>query len=292
MHDMLYYQRSGRMGALGLPLMLGMGIGAAALLGIPYAYAVHYCPLIYINFLITLAFGFAIGIAVNVAARHGKVRNLGMLMLAGLISGAVGEYVSWVGYVHAVAKSPTWPWSPSELQEYITLINEQGVWSIKSSTPTGYVLGAVWLAEAAIVIGAAVWWPRSSIGGTPFNERTGTWADQIVSHGPFLLKNKLHALTSRLEAGDTAAINELAPAPAGAATFHQCVITSCADDEEFTLLSLDSVTRTTDKKGKEEAKNRSVLRHLFISGAMRKAIEAKAKEPVVATAEKPAVEST
>lgn len=71
MHDMLYYQRSGRMGALGLPLMLGMGIGAAALLGIPYAYAVHYCPLIYINFLITLAFGFAIGIAVNVAAHGG-----------------------------------------------------------------------------------------------------------------------------------------------------------------------------------------------------------------------------
>ena len=60
MHDMLYYQRSGRMGALGLPLMFGFGMGTAALLAVPYAYAVHYCPLIYISFLITLFFGFAI----------------------------------------------------------------------------------------------------------------------------------------------------------------------------------------------------------------------------------------
>lgn len=289
MHDMLYYQRSGRMGMLGLPLMLGFGMGTAALLAVPYAYAVHYCPLIYFSFLITLVFGFAIGIAVNVAARHGKVRNLGILMIAAFLSGLVAEYVAWVGYVHAVAKEPVWAWAPSELQTYMEAINAKGMWSIKHSTPTGYVLGAVWLVEAAMITGAAVWFPWSTIGSIPFNEQTGTWADKKVTYGPFLLKNELHTLTSRLEAGDTTAVNELAPAPSGATSFHQCVITSCPDDDEFTLLSLEALTLSTDKKGKVEAKNRTVLRHLFVTAAMRKAIEAKAAEPTITATETPPV---
>ncbi len=298
MHDMLYYQRSGRMGALGLPLMLGFGIGVGALLGIPYAYAVNFCPLIYINFLITMAFGFAIGTAVNIGARTGKVRNLGMVMLAGLISGVAAEYVAWVGYVHAVSKVGVWAWSPGELQVYIELINAQGIWSIKNSTPTGYVLGAVWLVEAGILVGMAVWLPRSGISSAPFNEQTGTWADTTTSYGPFRLKGELHALTSRLEAGDTAAINELEPAPASASSFHQCVITSCAGDDQFTLLSLDAINRTYDDKGKEQLTNRSLLKYLFITPAMRKAIEAKAAEPVKvaemanAAAEKAVTEAT
>lgn len=302
MHDMLYYQRSGRMGALGLPLMLGFGVGSGALLGVPYAYAVHYCPLLYINFLITMAFGFVIGMAVNIGARQGKVRNLGMVMLAGLISGLAAEYVSWVGYVHAVTKDSTWAWSPSELQSYIEVINAQGVWSIKSSTPTGYVLGAVWLVEAGILAGMAVWLPRSGIGSAPFNEQTGTWADTTTTYGPFRLKGELHTLTSRLEAGDTAAINELEPAPASASSFHQCVITSCADDDQFTLLSLEAISRSFDDKGKEQLTNRTLLKHLFVTPSMRKAIEAKAVEPmaaepiatvpIAAAPEKPAGEST
>jgi hypothetical protein len=288
MHDMLYYQRSGRMGALGLPLMLGFGVGMGALLGVPYAYAVHYCPLIYINLFITMAFGFAIGMAVNVGARTGKVRNLGMVMLAGLISGLAGEYVSWVGYVHAVVKNSGWVWSPAELQAYIEVINAQGVWSIKSSTPTGYVLGAAWLVEAGIVVGMAVWLPRSGIGSIPFNEQTGTWADIVTAYGPFRLTGELHALTSRLEAGDTAAINELELAPASASSFHQCVITSCVDDDQFTLLSLEAISRAFDDKGKEQLTKRTLLKHLFITPAMRKAIEAKAVAPVATAPTAPA----
>ena len=110
--------------------------------------------------------------------------------------------------------------------------------------------------------------------------------------GPFRLAGDLHTLTSRLEAGDVSAVNELAPALPAATSYHQCKITSCADDPEFTLLSLEAVSRTTDNKGKEQVTTRTRLRHLFITPAMRKAIEAKAAEPVAPAAAKPAVEST
>lgn len=300
MHDLLYYRRSGRMGPLGLPLMLGFGVGLGALLGIPYAYAVHYCPLIYINFLITMAFGFILGMGINVAARIGKVRNLGMILIAGLVGGLAAEYVAWVGYVHAVAQNSVWAWSPGELQTFIEVINAQGVWSIKKSTPTGWVLGAVWLIEVGIIVGTAMWLPKSLIGNTPFNEQTGAWADQETLVGPFRLTGDLHTLTSRLEAGDISAVNELAPALPATTSYHQCRITSCPDDPEFTLLSLEAVSRTTDNKGKEQVTTRTLIRHLFITSAMRKAIEAKAAErpaptvaePTASAAVKPSVEPT
>ena len=116
-------------------------------------------------------------------------------------------------------------------------------------------------------------------------------AAELLSRYDFkaLLENELHTLTSRLEAGDTTAVNELATAPSGATSFHQCVITSCPDDDEFTLLSLEALSLSTDKKGKVEAKNRTVLRHLFVTAAMRKAIEAKAAAPTLTATETPLV---
>ena len=109
-------------------------------------------------------------------------------------------------------------------------------------------------------------------------------------------------LNQHIVSGDTAAINELEPALASASSFHQCVITSCADDDQFTLLSLEAISRSIDDKGKEQLTNRTLLKHLFVTPSMRKAIEAKAIEPkaieavaatpIAAAPDKPANEST
>ena len=57
------YKHSGRSGALGVPLALVAGLAAACLLGAGYAFAVNWIPFIYINFFVTLGFGFAVGFA-------------------------------------------------------------------------------------------------------------------------------------------------------------------------------------------------------------------------------------
>lgn len=280
MDELLYYRRSGRMGAMGLPLMLALGVGTGVLLGIPYGYAVHYCPLIYITFLITGAFGGAIGIAVNIAGRMGKVRNMPMLMLAALIGGLAGYYVAWVGYVHSVSTQSVWAWSPNELYEYVQTINERGIWSIKRSKPTGLILSAVWLVEAGVIVTCAILIPRSQIGSTPFNEQTDTWVDNETTYGPFALQGETRDFTERLERGDSAAIANLTRVPDGTPIFYQCVVHSGGEGDAFTLLSLDSVTRTKGKGGKEETTNRSVFRHMFISATLHQALIAKAAQAI------------
>ncbi len=291
MQDMLYYQRSGRMGAMGLPLMLILGIGTAALLGIPYAYAVHYCPLIYVTFLITAAYGGAIGVAVNIAGRQGKVRNLPLLMLGGLLAGLAGYYVAWVGYVHSVTTSSVWAWSPNELYEYIQAINEKGIWSIKRSKPTGMVLSAVWLVEAGVIATCAMMVPRSLIGSTPFNEQADAWVDNVTTYGPFALEGEARDFTERLEHGDSGAMAKLTRIPEGASTFYQCLVHSGAEGDSFTLLSLESVIRTTGKGGKDETANRTIFRHLFISATLHQALITKAAQ-ALPTAEQSTPPST
>lgn len=292
MHDTLYYRHSGRIGSLGLPLMLGFGLGGGLLLGIPYAYAVNLCPLVYINLLITIAFGVAIGMGVNIGARRGLVRNLPLLLVGGILSGLMAEYVAWVGYVHAVAKEDVWPWSPGDLYQYMQIINEHGIWSIHNSTPTGIGLAIIWLMEVAIIVGMATYLPFTTIGRTPFNEHNDSWAETVSTLGPFRMNNSDRTFVGRLEAGDVAAIADLTPAPGSANSFYQCLITTCPGDDKFILLSVESVTRSTDKDGKVQVTNRSILRHLFITDNMRKAIEAKAAEPVNPGGPKPAVEKT
>src|SRR3954471_17908676 len=52
-----YYRHSGKVTIHGLLVAAIVGLPAAVLLGIAYGYADIYCPIIYLNILLTLGFG-------------------------------------------------------------------------------------------------------------------------------------------------------------------------------------------------------------------------------------------
>ncbi|AWM33131.1 hypothetical protein [Hymenobacter nivis] len=56
-------------------------------------------------------------------------------------------------------------------------INETGTWSLKSTTPSGLVLWAIWLIEATIIVGGA-YLMAAAQAQEPFSEATGAWADE------------------------------------------------------------------------------------------------------------------
>ena len=56
-----YYQESGIIGAQGILLLSLAGILTTGILGVIYAYAVFYIPFIYLNVILTVLFGLAIG---------------------------------------------------------------------------------------------------------------------------------------------------------------------------------------------------------------------------------------
>ena len=279
MGDLNYHQRSGRMGPLAVPLLLVAALGTGLLLGVPYGYADHYCPLIYFSFIITIVYGTAVGVAVNYAGILGKVRNLPVLLFAATLAAAIADYVGWVGYIHAVSSDGAWPWSPDELLTWVQQINEKGIWSLRGWTPTGLVLWGIWAVEFGIIASMAIYIVRTEVGTLPFNERTGTWAKAKSTYGPYAPNLPQADLVARLEHGDTSLVAGLAPASTTDAIYHQYTVRSCPEDEDFATLSVDLVTKTTDKKGKSETKTRALVKHLLIGPTLRKAFIERAQRP-------------
>ncbi len=70
-----FYRHSGRVTPASIFLALILGSIAAAILGVLYAIAINYIPVIQINFVITCIFGAAVGLTVNYLAYIGKMRN-------------------------------------------------------------------------------------------------------------------------------------------------------------------------------------------------------------------------
>jgi hypothetical protein len=271
MGDLNYHQRSGRMGPLAVPLLLIAALGTGLLLGVPYGYADHYCPLLYFSFIITIVYGTAVGLAVNYAGIAGKVRNVPVLLFAATLAAAIADYVGWVGYIHAVSTDGAWAWSPDELLSWIQQIAEKGLWSIHGSTPTGIALYGIWAAEFGIIAAMAIYIVRTEVGTLPFNERTGTWAKTKATYGPFAPGLPQADLVSRLEHGDTALVSGLVSASSADAAYHEYVVRSCPEDEDFATLSVTLVTKTTGKNGKVETKKRALIKHLLIGPTLRKA---------------------
>src|SRR5476651_2594131 len=199
MNQDLYYRRSTGFTISGLLLMAIAGLGIAGVLGIPYGYAIYYCPLIYVKFIITASYAAMIGVVVSGAGRVGKVRNLPLILLIALASGVCGEYMAWVGYFHALAS--LWLWTPEQLFNAILVLNEKGAWTLRGSTPTGIVLWLVWAVEFGVIAWFSCQLPYGTIGSTPFNDQANAWAERKEEFGPFALTADAEDVTHRFEAG-------------------------------------------------------------------------------------------
>src|SRR5215472_15573104 len=92
-----FYSHSGKFGVQGPIAAVAIGAIAAFPLGLAYSYLINWIPFIYLNFFITLGYGFLFGFITRQLLKFGKVRNN---LVALLSSGAVGLlawYGSWNG---------------------------------------------------------------------------------------------------------------------------------------------------------------------------------------------------
>lgn len=89
-----FYKHSGTVPVAGAIQTAFAGLGTAITLAWAYSYAIVWIPIVYINFLLTLGFGAAIGFLIVRAAKAGRIRSSSVPALIGLISGLAGLYVA------------------------------------------------------------------------------------------------------------------------------------------------------------------------------------------------------
>ncbi len=269
-----YYRHSGRFGILGLVYMLMFGAVGALVLGLVYAYADDYIPLVYLNLLLVVAYGCGVGACVHFGAKFGKVRNSQLLLLGGFIAGLMAEYTNWVWWVFAYSKQEVLVYMPSDLWEVIQEVNEQGAWSVFGNTPTGIELWAYWGLEALVIVGgstAIAWLTLSSL---PFCETCGRWADSKDTLSPLDAIAEPQKFKARLEARDYEAVKSLHKVPAGAAAYSEVVLQKCPACAESNFLTIQAVTVTVDKKGKANRRTANVLQNLILSADAYRGIKA------------------
>ncbi|QSH42179.1 hypothetical protein P0136_04145 [Lentisphaerota bacterium ZTH] len=204
-----YYRHSGEAGLFGLFCIIAGGVTVVALLGALYGFIIHWVPSVYISFFIILGYAVGVGAAIASAGYLGKVRNMQLLIISGVLLGIFAVYLGWVSWIYASPVSNAIIWRSGELFKVIKFLGEQGAWSIFGWTPKGIVLYTVWGIEAALIMAGAVLVPWYVLNNIPFCEYCRKWIRHNVPLKILRLPEKQAALKTAFEAGDFSVLEQL-----------------------------------------------------------------------------------
>lgn len=191
-----YYEPSGKFSPMAFAYLVLTSVVVLPILSAIYAYLIWYIPIIYLNLLVVVGFGFAVAIATRLLiVRLGKVRNYGLAVIFSIIASLVAYYLQWVVWADLAANAGEVYGNsrigisvsnvrieellyllanPQDLFALIGEINQYGTWAIKSNTVSGGFLTAVWVIEFLIIIVIGFLGSVSSA-KEPFSEINNEW---------------------------------------------------------------------------------------------------------------------
>jgi hypothetical protein len=270
----MYYKHSGHFSVIGLLVGAAIGSAAALLLGFFYAHGLVLISDERMAMLATVAFGGLLGVAAGYGFVWGKVRNQPVAAAVTCTISAFALYVSWAVWVSLTLESQnigTISWMklverPGMLWGLICAINQDGTWSLGSDPVTkGTALWAVWLVEAAIVIGCSLGIQIAILGLHAFCERCERWCSRgakIV----LALPQSLTQLKLELEANDLRSLESLGLASPGGDHL-LAELDSCPQCRQLDTLSLTLTTIRKNRLGQATIRKKKVLEHLLIAPA-------------------------
>jgi len=263
-----FYRHSGKAPILGLILIGITGFIAVPILGLIYGVLIRVIPFIYINIFIVLGYAFAVGFVLSKVAIFGKVRNMFLLGLAGFFFGLLAEYVGWVSWLAVLVGDPYFLFEfffPSDILYIITLVAEDGAWSISGSTPTGAFLYILWFIEACVVIGGITYITVTSVSKTPFCEESNAWADKKSQIGAFATLQNKAQFKQAITQGNFSAFNELKLAKDDDMQFTTVQLYECEHCRNFFVINVNEVTVKFDNKGRASTQSKPVVSNLIVT---------------------------
>jgi len=265
--DALYYQPDSKAPPLGIAICLFLAIAVGLIGGLIYAYASWYIPFIYIQVILTAAFGFLIGFVMDWGFKWGKVRGFWNQKILALIAALIAFYCAWAIWEALVLEQS--PFSlllqPVAVWQTSRLFNTLGLWSISGDTPvTGTLLYVFWALEAAIIIGVAFFKADES---RPFSVAGNNWAKEtklfsrLPMAEPTQFKNALEAKNYdellALERGDES-------------THHtKLIMYDCEGSDDY-FLHVQLVVFEANNDGKMEAKPYDVTKFIRLEPEIAK----------------------
>lgn len=260
----LYYEESGKVPPVGPVVVLLGGSIAAAVLSFIYAYATSYIPFIYLNFLLTIGLGAAAGIGAAKGAYFGKVRNQKVVVALAIVLAFVACYFAWVFTIYIWMGASIFIFNPASLWEIIQMAAEEGVWSLKGSTPTGAALYTVWTVEAGIMIGMATMSSLGSYTAEPFCESCNEWTKEVELTNRLGHPEDFGAFVQALETKNFDALLTLRNVDAGEPIHLKVDILDCSSCTKVHYLRITLIAAVVGDDGKVEEKSTIIIDNLSI----------------------------
>jgi len=269
------YSHGGAVPAGGAIATVVAGSATAAIGGIIYAYAFRWIPIVYVNFIITLVFGGAMGYVVCAQAQRGKIRNNTFVCVTAFLVGLLGLYVYWAAYLWALAgirNVGLWAFWPPVLVGFGQHLFEKGSWGLKGDTVTGWILVGVWVIEAGTVLWFAV---STALGESrrPFCESCHEWTE-IEPGVARLVATGDEPAWQQVLAGDLPSLAEFPAASPGVQQFVRLDAARCPKCEHSRFLTVSAVQVTIDKKGNAKETERRLISNAVLRPGQFAVVEA------------------
>ena len=224
--------------ALGAPIV-GLSLGAA------YAAFQFYNPFIYVNVValeITATFA---GIATGWLGVLGGTRRNLWLFLFGLLAGLAALYSSWIFFLKLLHDAG-WVIAPGAIRALADGLAEQGVWSIKDITPTGWQLKGVWAVEAFLLLLTTGLAATGRVMEGPFCEgcRRSLYPPRLFPRLGVIAQPAAFAAT--LGAGDLSPLLDLKMIPMGSRDQTEIKLWKCGSCGRLHCLDVIAYSRTGD----------------------------------------------
>jgi hypothetical protein len=284
-----YYKPSGKFSPTFLLYFLLVSVIVFPILGLIYAYCIWYIPFVYINFLITLGFGFLTGLAISIfVIKKGKVRNALLALIIGVLSGILALYFHWSVWIDLVINAGesygssrigitvsnieflqvfSLIFQPNLVFEYINEVSKYGTWGIRSATVSGTFLWVIWAIEFVMVVGLTAFLAYLQ-SKKPFSESTNSWYEEFELPAFNFIEDKKQLILD-LKNSNKSALEVLSKEVDAESESHS-LFTLYRSQSGKNYLSVENKTSKLDSKGKIDFDGEEFIEYISIDSQLSK----------------------
>ena len=250
--DQTIYRHSGGFSATGVVLVPAVGLPIAFVGAFLYQFLLELIPFLVVDIILACGFPLLLGFCCSKLAVVGRVRNLGLVLVLGILVGAAGWYFSWVALINMLTPRNFLIWDPRGLLLIAHELAEHGRWITDDDEPvSAWATSAMWCLEALLLcLGPALisWF---QIDDKAYCEACDRWLDQETHVGPFFIPGNEDTTVERLKSGEKSPLFQLEPGsvvPGWRLKLRYC--SGCEDLYLVNLMRLqtDEEGRLTEKK--------------------------------------------
>ena len=269
-----FYRHSGKVPApaflLAPPLCLLVGLLTGGIYGY-LGLLVHLVPLaeFFLLFLICalMALGALLGIFPAMLMSRLHARSTPAVLVLTLIESLAALYSAWffwfVSYFQYFGRPfPLRLASPLQLARFIQFLSTKGVWTSFSVHPAGPALWAIWIGEAAVIIGIALFIAARAARNRVYCESCKKWGSTRSLMQTRPIKSEL--LRKNLFAGNFESLASAEKSPDGDSAWNQFTLEGCPSCDNLQTLTVERARLERDRR-RTKTKTTHIIHRLLLT---------------------------